>query len=115
LRFRGNKSDCRDCALRAQCLRHPARTVERQVALFIGRAKGKPETYSARMKRKIDSEIGRHRYSRRLGIVEPVFANVRSTHRLSRFSHRGRRKVTTQWQLFCLVHNIGKVQRYGAP
>jgi len=30
-----------------------------------------------------------------------------------RFSHRGRRKVTTQWQFFCLVHNIGKVQRYG--
>jgi transposase len=112
IRFRGNKSDCRDCALRAECLRHPERTVERQVALFIGRAKGKPETYSAKMKRKIDSDLGRHRYSRRLGIVEPVFANVRSTHRLNRFSHRGRRKVTTQWQLFCLVHNIGKVQRY---
>ena len=112
IRFRGNKGDCRGCALRAQCLRHPERTVERQVALFIGRARGKPETYSAKMKRKIDSELGRHRYGRRLGIVEPVFANIRSSHRLSRFSHRGRRKVTTQWQLFCLVHNIGKVQRY---
>jgi hypothetical protein len=99
IRFRGNKGDCRGCALRAQCLRYPDRTVERQVALFIGRAKGKPETYSAKMKRKIDSELGRHRYGRRLGIVEPVFANIRSTHRLSRFSHRGRRKVTTQWQL----------------
>jgi transposase len=111
--FRGNKRDCGSCALRAHCLRHPERTVERQVALFIGRAKGKPETHCARMKRKIDSDLGRHRYSRRLGIVEPVFANLRSTHRLSRFSHRGRRKVTTQWQLFCLVHNIGKVHRYG--
>ena len=112
IHFRGNKSDCRDCGLRAQCLRHPERTVERQVALFLGRAKGKSETYSAKMKRKIDSDRGRHRYSQRLGIVEPVFANIRSTHRLDRFSHRGRRKVTTQWQLFCLVHNIGKVQRY---
>lgn len=64
--------------------------------------------------RKIDSDRGRHRYSRRLGIVEPVFANIRSTHRLNRFSHRGRPKVTTQWQLFCLVHNIGKMQRYAA-
>jgi transposase len=114
IHFRGNKSDCRDCALRVQCLRHPERTVERQVALFIGRAKGKPETHCARMKRKIDSELGRHRYGQRLGIVEPVFANIRSTHRLNRFSHRGRRKVTTQWKLFCLVHNIGKVQRYAA-
>ena len=82
------------------------------MAVFVGRAKGKSETYCARMKRKIDSELGRHRYGQRLGIVEPVFANIRSTHRLDRFSHRGRRKVTTQWQLFCLVHNIGKMQRY---
>jgi transposase len=110
--FRGNKRHCRHCALRVQCLRHPDRTVERQVALFVGQAKGKAETHCARMKRKIDSELGRHRYSRRLGIVEPVFANIRSTHGLDRFSHRGRRKVTTQWQLFCLVHNIGKVHRY---
>ena len=115
IHFRANKSDCRDCALRAQCLRHPDRTVERQVALFVGRARGKSETHCARMKRKIDSERGRHRYGQRLGIVEPVFANIRSTHRLDRFSHRGRRKVTTQWQLFCLVHNIGKVQRYVKP
>jgi hypothetical protein len=64
------------------------------------------------MKRKIDSELGRYRYSQRLGIVEPVFGNIRSTLRLNRFSHRGRHKVSTQWQLFCLVHNIGKVQRY---
>jgi len=112
IRFRGNKRDCGSCTLRTQCLRHPERTVERQVALFIGRAKGKAETHCARMKRKIDSELGRHRYSRRLGIVEPVFANIRSTHGLDRFSHRGRRKVTTQWRLFCLVHNIGKVHRY---
>lgn len=112
IRFRGNRGDCRDCTLRTRCLRHPESTVERQVALFVGRAKGKPETYCAMMKRKIDSELGRHRYRQRLGIVEPVFANIRSTHRLDRFSHRGRRKVTTQWQLFCLVHNIGKMQRY---
>jgi transposase len=113
IRFRGNQRDCGRCALRAQCLRHPERTLTRQVALFVGRAKGKPETHCARMKRKIDSELGRHRYSQRLGIVEPVFANIRSAHRLNRFSHRGRRKVTTQWRLFCLVHNIGKVHRYG--
>jgi hypothetical protein len=67
------------------------------------------------MKRKIDRELGRHPFSQRGGIVEPVFANIRSTLRLDRFSHRGRRKVTTQWQLFCLVHNIGKVQRYAGP
>jgi hypothetical protein len=112
IRFRGNNRDCGPCALRTQCLRYPERTPTPQVALFVGRAKDKAETHCARMKRKIDSELGRHRYRCRLGIVEPVFANIRSTHGLGRFSHRGRRKVSTQWQLFCLVHNIGKVHRY---
>ena len=65
------------------------------------------------MRRKIDTDEGRHRYSQRLGIVEPVFANITSAHRLKRFSLRGRAKIDTQWQLFCLVHNIGKIQRYG--
>jgi len=27
---------------------------------------------------------------------------------------RGAAKVNTQWMLYCLVHNIGKVQKYGA-
>ena len=65
------------------------------------------------MKRKIDTDEGRYQYSKRLGMVEPVFANIRHMHGLKRFSHRGRTKVNTQWMMFCLVHNIGKLQRYG--
>ena len=113
LKFRGTQGGCGSCTLRAQCLRHPQRTPVRQVAIFLGRARGKPESYCARMKRKIDSDLGRYYYGRRLGIVEPVFANIRSTRRLNRFTLRGRHKVNTQWLLYCLVHNIAKVQRYG--
>jgi len=113
IKFKGTKGGCAPCVLRAQCLRHPDRTPIRQVAFFVGRAQGKPETDCARMKRKIDSEAGRYAYSRRLGIVEPVFANIRHTHRLNRFTLRGRTKVNAQWMLYCLVHNIGKIQRYG--
>jgi hypothetical protein len=75
---------------------------------------GKPETWTSRMKRKIDTDPGRRRYSRRLGIVEPVFANICDKRGLRRFSHRGKTKVNTQWLLYCMVHNIGKVQRYGS-
>ncbi|HEY6644427.1 MAG TPA: transposase [Povalibacter sp.] len=71
------------------------------------------EKYLDRMKRRIDSERGRYEYARRLGIVEPVFGNIRNTKRLKRFTLRGKRKVNTQWQLFCLVHNIEKIQRHG--
>ena len=113
VKFTGAKRDCGPCELRAQCLRHPQRTPVRQVAIFLGRIPGRPETYSTRRKRKIDTERGRHEYARRLGTVEPVFANIGHAHGLKRFSLRGTAKVNTQWLLYCLVHNIGKLQRYG--
>ena len=56
---------------------------------------------------------GRYRYSLRLGTVEPVFADINHATGLRRFSLRGRRKVNAQWMMYCLAHNIGKIQRYG--
>ena len=41
--------------------------------------------------------------------MEPVFANIRHHKRMSRFTLRGKTKVATQWQLYCLVHNIEKI------
>jgi len=112
-KFKGSHRACRHCPLRAQCLRHPDRTPYRQVVFFRGFQAGRPEKHLDRMKRKIDSDLGRYRYARRLGIIEPVFGNLRHSKRLNRFTLRGRRKVSTQWQLYCLVHNIEKLQRYG--
>jgi transposase len=113
VKFHGAERDCLPCTLRHRCLKHPERTAARQVVFFKGRAPGRPPTYSALMKNKIDSEEGRYYYSRRLAIVEPVFANICSSHRLRGFSLRGTRKVNNQWLLYGLVHNIGKIQRYG--
>ena len=47
---------------------------------------------------------GRRIYSKRLGIVEPVFGNIRACKRMDRFTLRGRIKVNSQWMLYCLVH-----------
>jgi len=66
-----------------------------------------------RMREKIDSHEGRKTYSKRLGIVEPVFANIRSCKRMNRFTLRGKIKVNIQWQLYCLVHNIEKIVNFG--
>ena len=52
-------------------------------------------------------------YSRRLAIVEPVFANLRSCKRLDRFTYRGQAKVNIQWLLYCLVHNLGMCRTEG--
>lgn len=60
----------------------------------------------------IDSARGRTLYGRRIATVEPVFANLRHNKRLNRFTLRGRIK-STQWQLYCLVHNIEKIAHCG--
>lgn len=112
VKFRAPKSACRPFALRAQCLRHPDRSEVRQVHFFQGEAPNRPETFTSKMKRKIDSAVGRFIYGQRLATAEPVFANITSTLGLNRFTLRGRRKVNTQWLLFCLVHNLGKIHRY---
>jgi transposase len=113
IKFHGRKTDCRICELRERCLRHPDRTEARQVYFFQGSAGSKPETFTQKMKRKIDSLKGRLVYNRRLGTAEPVFGNICSTLGLNRFTFRGKRKVNTQWLLYCAVHNLFKVHRYG--
>ena len=65
------------------------------------------------MKQKIDTIQGRKMYSKRMGIVEPVFG-PRSQKRMDRFTLRGRVKVSIQWMLYCLVHNIEKILNFGA-
>jgi transposase len=113
MRFRGNKTNCLNCNLRTECLRTPEKTAVRSVAYFKGLKKDGTESYTQKMKRKIDSIKGRLIYNRRLGTAEPPFAHIRSILRLDRFSLRGERKVNTQWLLYCIVHNLTKVYRYG--
>jgi transposase len=111
-KFTGTLGGCGPCSLRANCLRYPQRTAVRQVVLF---AKDQPPAHAATqlMKQAIDSARGRRIYSQRIATVEPVFANIRHNKRMNRFTLRGREKVGTQWQLYCLVHNIEKLAHNG--
>lgn len=61
---------------------------------------------------RFDTPRGRFLYSRRLGIVEPVFAHVCYHLGLNRFTLRGGPKVDIQWKLFTIVHNIVKILRF---
>ena len=110
--YEGRKTDCRVCALRPRCLRN-AKTEHRQVVKFTGPQPHRPKTYLARMIERIDTALGRHLYSRRMGIVEPVFGNIRHAKGMDRFTLRGKGKVDIQWKLYAMVHNIGKLVRYG--
>jgi transposase len=106
--FKARDEDCQACVLCHRCLKNPASGKGRNVSLF-GRALVDAHNPSERMRRAIDSARGRALYSRRIATVEPVFANIRHHKGMSRFTLRGRTKVATQWQLYCLVHNIEKI------
>jgi len=111
-RFRGRLNDCRSCSLSEKCMRNKVTGRGRQVQ-FLNEDKERV-SYMDLMKQKIDSEQGRQQYSRRMWTIEPVFGNITSNKRLNRFSLRGKAKVTGQWLLYCMVHNIEKLWRYRA-
>lgn len=111
-KFQGAKRDCLPCALRDQCLRHPQRTLTRQVA-FFDKNQSSPLQFTERMKAAIDSERGKALYGRRLATVEPVFGNLRHNKGLDRFTLRTHPKVNAQWNLYCLVHNVEKLAHHG--
>jgi hypothetical protein len=94
-------------------LRKPDHTESRQVYFFKGRSKEGKETYTQKMKHKIDSDRGRLIYSKRIGTAEPVFSNLRHAIGLNRFTLRGKKKVNIQWKLYCIVHNLLKAHRFG--
>lgn len=111
-RYEARALDCAACRLRGQCLRNPKATRGRQVARFAERQRASDDP-SQRMREAIDSSPGRRLYSQRIATVEPVFANIRHHKRMSRFTLRGQDKVSAQWQLYCLVHNVEKLARSG--
>ena len=107
-RYAANKRDCEQCPLRDRCLL-TKKTKRKCLCIPIG---GPPVNLSKRMQEKIDTDQGRRIYEQRLGMIEPVFANIRIHKRLDRFTLRGKIKVNIQWLLYCMLHNIEKTIRY---
>jgi len=112
VQYMAKKTDCRVCDLRKQCLRR-ATTVARQVVRFAGTDREGKQPFRSKMIERFESARGRFLYSRRMGIVEPVFGNICHALGLRYFSHRGKVKVDIQWKLFGMVHNLAKIARYG--
>lgn len=106
-RYRADQSDCAACELASRCLRKNAN----RRSLFV--ADGPPENYAQQMREKIDTQAARRIYSKRMGIVEPVFGNITANKKMNRFTLRGRSKIRIQWLLFALVHNMEKIATTG--
>ena len=64
-----------------------------------------------KMKEKLGSASGKAFYAARKPIVEPVFGMIKSARGIRRFLLRGLEKVSAEWQLICLTHNLLKIWR----
>ena len=104
-----DEKDCNACKLKPECHRRK-NAKRRNLYIPVGAT---PGNLTKPMAEKIDSDEGRKIYSQRMGIVEPVFANIRTHKVMNRFTLRGKIKVNIQWLLYCMVHNIGKITVYG--
>lgn len=107
--YTAREHDCQACPLRERCLSGTKKT-RRNLSVPVDSS---PPTRPQRMMAKIDTPEARHLYSRRIGMVEPVFANIRMQKHLDRFTVRGKQKVDIQWTQYSMIHNIEKIANYG--
>ena len=107
-KYISKRSQCGGCVMREKCVKSEK---TRYRTLYVIE-KYFNRNYSDEMKSKIDTEEGRDIYSRRMGIIEPVFGNIKNKG-LDKFTLRTKVKVNIQWMLYSIIHNICKISRYG--
>lgn len=74
---------------------------------------GKELSAAEQMRSKLNTVAGHEVYRFRKAIVEPVFGQIKQVRGFRRFSFRGKEKVSAEWNLICLTHNLLKLFRYG--
>ena len=111
LRFKSFLKNCRVCPLQKQCMKNPVKEHGRQVSFLVDDENN--TNYLDLMKQRIDSPQGKKDYAKRMWTIEPVFGNITSNKGLNKLTLRGKAKVTCQWMMYCIVHNMEKLWRYG--
>jgi Transposase DDE domain len=64
------------------------------------------------MRRVLATDRGDELYSRRLGMVEPVFGQIKANRRIGRLKRRGRAAARSEWRLIAATHNLLKLHRH---
>lgn len=78
------------------------------------RGPGKPMgPVATAMREKLASPGGKACYKMRKAIVEPFFGQTKDVRGFRGFLFRGLRKVSAEWDLICLTHNLLKLFRSG--
>ena len=66
-----------------------------------------------KMQHKLRTAAGKALYAARKQIVEPVFGQIKGARGIRGFLLRGMEKVSAEWQLIGLTHNLLKIWRHG--
>jgi transposase len=109
--YRMKDKSCTKCPIRDKCI--PSKKGKHRYICVPLEPEEHELNPSQRMQRKIDTDIGKYIYGKRIGNIEPVFGNLRFNKGLDYFTYRGKDKVNVQWMLMCIVHNIEKIAHYG--
>jgi len=64
------------------------------------------------MRRVLATDLGGGLYSKRQGMIEPVFANTKFNRRIDRFQRRGRSAARSEWRLITATHNLLKLHKH---
>jgi len=103
--YRASVKDCRKCPLVKNCIN----TKKDYSKMGHGRCLSvSPGSLCNLLREKLNTVEYQDQYACRIQIIEPVFANIKTSKGLDRFMLRGKTKVNSQWQLYCITHNLGK-------
>jgi transposase len=69
----------------------------------------KAATRMDRMKRKLQTKMGKAVYAARKCVVEPVFGQIKQARGFRQFLLRGLKKIAGEWALVCMTHNILRI------
>jgi len=107
--YQASLTDCKQCPAFSKCSwsKKEQSELNQGKALRIVKSNGQG-SLCREMRKKFESVEYQDKYADRIQIVEPVFANIRHSKGLNRFTLRGNEKVNSQWLLYCMVHNLGK-------
>lgn len=97
-------SDCRSCAVREKCLKHPNKPSQFR-HLIVSPA----EPIAVEMQKRVESEEGRARLKIRGSTIEPFFGIIKFARRLRQFTIRTLPRVNNEWLFELAAHNISKL------
>jgi len=94
--------DCPGCARRSECTKAKYRRISRDPR----------EAVVQEMRERVNSETGKQRLELRQWLVEPIFGHFKQNWKYRDFLLRGKTKVTGEFLLFCIAHNLKKMGKW---